>query len=176
MNPKKNSSKKPRLSDEDAAALAAKLKSLRHFPGEVTIAELLVSFCETKAIAERVIEQVLTQLDEWPGPATFRRIARESSGDLETRPECRTWKPDYSNASRAACDECGDFGHVFVESTRKYRRCACAAGQELDGAILEKFNGPRSSSRGAPLIATTEAERDRMERMLSELKTPRRKM
>lgn len=62
------------LTPQELLELISPLSCLRHFPAPWSVAHLIGRMASSREQIEWLIEELLANYDEWPGPATVRRI------------------------------------------------------------------------------------------------------
>lgn len=98
----------------DVTKYTDRLSALKYFPNRAqavaAVADLLLEVCQSEAEADRLIAVALERFDDWPGPASLRRLHYEaiaSHRPQEALPQgcdlCRLmsgWRPVFTLIER----------------------------------------------------------------------------
>lgn len=95
-----------------------------------TLAGLLAEYCHDREQVESLVKEMRSRFDEWPGPATLKRIYDE------LYPPDREWKHNWGPADPVVCHKCYDIGVIIHVDT--VLACECHSGDEEKAAAMRK--------------------------------------
>lgn len=159
------------MDEAKAAKYVSELSCLKEFPrteeSRDKIGENIARLCKDESQARVLTDEMTSgRFDEWPGPATLRRIYYElfpSKGDFEQG--SKTWRGESPK-----CDKCLDFGFFPIVGPDRAARCECAAGKLLADADMEHMNSERDLMRRSIAERQAKHREHRRKQVTKELK------